>query len=379
MSKNMKWILLVAQVDLADKTSGVSQKIIAQKEALNGCANEVHCYCYYNGKIALVKPDKIVFFKSPKKLVRRFAFWKALRNVIRAYDYSLVYIRYSYIDYYVKNSLQSIKSTSSTIVLEIPTFPLTKEKLTGTEKLLYCLEKVFIHNVGHYIDRVLYIGDKTDRIFGLKAKQIPNGVPFSIRSVEKTGFNFDGKNIRIIGVSIMAPSHGYDRLIKGLYSYYQNKSESMPSIELVLVGDGACKNEYVTLSELLHLQDSIIFTGFLEGEELNKIYRTATVGAGCFGLYRNGHTESSTLKIKEYLIRGLPFINASQEISIPNDFKYQLLFDNNDSEIDFNRIVEFVYKMNSIGRETILDEMESFAIHDLSWNAIMKNAIGDLL
>ena len=372
-------VLIIAQVEYEDQSSGVTKKVLSQKEAMNSFADEVHCLCYYHGHPALVRSSKEIEELSVKiSQLRRVTFWHHIKSIISVLTYDIIYIRYSYIDLFALKALKWLKQKHSRIVLEIPTYPLVNEKLSGTERMLYLSEKIFGRNVGKYIDRILYIGDKTEQIWGKSAIQIPNGLPYGSQIIEKTGFNYDNKTIRIIAVSIMAYSHGYDRLIKALCKYKKNKEEHMPQIELYLVGDGEYKEEYEKIAKECGVMDLVFFPGFLSGKGLTEMYRRATVGAGCFGLFRNGHNESSTLKIKEYLLRGLPYINASKEIGIPEDFEYHLTFSNDDCEIDLKKVVEFVEKMKLIGKQDIIHGMNMFAETNLSWEKIFRESIYDL-
>ena len=177
----------------------------------------------------------------------------------------------------------------------------------------------------------------------------------------------------------MTPSHGYDRLIKGLHNYYNKKSEDKRRVDFYLVGGGTCLKEYINLTNEYKLDKYVHFTGFLRGKELDEIYKLASLGVGCLGLYRNGHQACSALKTKEYLIRGIPFIVAGEEIGISNKFKYMLNIPNDSSDVDIDEILKFNARIEKEDQEFIAKEMKKFAIENFKWDIIFKRVFEELI
>lgn len=375
----MSNVLFVAQIDFANMNDGVAKKVKSQINALEKMGSNVDCCCYNGRNITIFDGNNHLIIGSYKNSkIRRFSYWSSLSKYIRNVKYDMIFIRYSFIDTFVLHSLKIMSKNTAKIVVEIPTFPLEKEKLSNTNQMLYMIDKQFHNKIHKYIDRILYIGESVDSIWGCEAIRIPNGYPYELEKIASYDFSYDGHTINIIGVSSMTLSHGYDRLIEGINRYYKNKTNHI-DIRFYLVGDGPCKKDYLKLSQQYKLEDHIIFMGPLHGQELSRAFEKATIAVGCLGLYRNGHSEASLLKVKEYMIRGIPFINAGKEIGMPDNFPYMCILPNDDSPIDINTIIEFVETLNDMDHESIKKNMRHFCFEYYSWESILTKACGDYL
>ena len=98
--------------------------------------------------------------------------------------------------------------------------------------------------------------------------------------------------------------HGYDRMIKGLYNYYQNNN-NFP-VFLKFIGDGPEKQKLMFLVEKLKLQQYVSFKGKVDGKELDVHFDGMHIGIDVLGMFRRGFNESSSLKAREYCARGIP-------------------------------------------------------------------------
>jgi len=70
---------------------------------------------------------------------------------------------------------------------------------------------------------------------------------------------------------------GYDRLIKALNNYYNNKQEKDPEIIVHLVGDGTEIENYKHLAVSCGILDQIIFWGKVPNKEIEKVYAETDV------------------------------------------------------------------------------------------------------
>ena len=187
-----------------------------------------------------------------------------------------------------------------------------------------------------------------------------------------------GKTIHLIAVSNMYYPHGYDRVIRGLGEYYA-RADRPYEILLTLVGDGPCKDSYLAEAKALHIADHIALPGVLYGDALTRAYRQATLGIGGLGLFRDGFTEGSLLKVKEDLTRGLPFVYAGTEIGRDADFPFALQIPNDEQPVSIEAILDFVDSFSSLGSETVAAQMRSYAEEHFSWETILRNACGEYL
>lgn len=262
------------------------------------------------------------------------------------------------------------------ILMELPDYPTTWYMTTSfIYTVLYFPIMIKDWNAGRkyrkYVDRIV-IPQKIKTAFHIPVLPIENGINVSdirCRKPEKTDV------IRIIAVAGMCNFHGYDRLIEGMKDYYAQGGKR--KIELHMVGGkaepGNELSRYQELGKRYRLEKRIFFYGEKKGEELDKIYDKCNLAVGSLGMYRIGYKMASSLKIREYLAKGLPVITGSRvDVFEKKDFPYYLEFENNDTPIGVQKIIDFydsIYGEKDI--YTINDEIRDYAAQ----NCDMKNAL----
>lgn len=235
------------------------------------------------------------------------------------------------------------------ILLELPDYPTTWYMTTSKlYTLLYLPIILKDRNAGRkykkYVDRIV-IPQRVESAFGIPVLSIENGIDVSgvrRRDPEHTSV------IRMIAVAGMCNFHGYDRLIEGMRIYYEQGGGR--EIELHMVGGkdepGNELMRYRELAHRCHLDGKIIFYGEKKGEELDKIYDKCNLAVGSLGMYRIGYQTASSLKIREYLAKGLPVITGSKtDVFEEGDFPFYLEFENNDTPIDLCKVTAFYDKI----------------------------------
>lgn len=376
---------MVGEVPLFNESDGVSQKFYSQAKAFFELGAKVECIGYDNNKIVstvcmdqgYTEPELIA--QASDHRIKRFILWACMHKYVKGKQYDLIYIRYPIIDLFFVRALKSMRKASDHLIMEIPSYPLEYTGTNIVRKMQFELDHLLQNKCGKLLDRIVYVGNKTDIIFGCKAKQIANGIPERITFKESTGYQIDNNCINLICVSNMYPIHGYDRLIRGLGKYYNDSSNPSIEVNVVLVGDGPCKKRYEALTEEYSIHDHVCFPGVLKGKALTDAYDTATLGVGSLGMYREGFEEASSLKTKEYLIRGLPFVYAVNEIGLSEDFPFALKVSNSDDDLDIIKIIEFVEVLSQYDAKKVIDEMKEYAYCHYSWFEIIRDACGDYL
>jgi len=81
-----------------------------------------------------------------------------------------------------------------------------------------------------------------------------------------------------------------------------------PRSHLVLVGDGPDKGKLKKLSQRLHIEKNVHFTGLVNHEEINKVYKHASVFVFA------SQTETQGIVILEALASGLPIVAVADEV-----------------------------------------------------------------
>lgn len=231
------------------------------------------------------------------------------------------------------------------IIIEIYTYPYDKDDFGKWNAWpFYFKELIYRKQLKNYIDRfVTYTDDK--EIFGVKTIITRNGIDLSRISTVEGEYKED--RITLLAVAFMQRHHGYERIIEGLRSYYQQGNPQY-TVELKLVGDGPEKTEYESLVKKYHLQDYIEFYPTMSGEALEGLYDESDIAMASFGMYKLGYNgKLSALKTREYLAKGMPIVTGCKIDVLNDDYFYVQNFSNNKENININEIVEFYVKIKS--------------------------------
>ena len=153
--------------------------------------------------------------------------------------------------------------------------------------------------------------------------------------------------LNLIAVASMLPHHGFDRMIEGLNQYYYFQQNDAQSIVFHVVGNGPELKGYQNLAEKCGLEKHIKFYGQKSGRELDEVFEKAVIAVGSLGLHRIGLTESSTLKNREYAVRGLPIVYATYELFL-KDSPYALELPANDTPVDMEEVLKFWNRMKTV-------------------------------
>ena len=108
--------------------------------------------------------------------------------------------------------------------------------------------------------------------------------------------------------------HGTDLILK--------LAQSLPEIDFHLVG--------VTPEQA---DKNVIFHGLLFGKQLDELARQMDIGLGSLALYRNGLTEASPLKTRQYGAWGLPYVYAFVDTDVPPNLDFVLQLPNQDGAV----------------------------------------------
>ncbi len=332
----MKRLLYLTTWDFSDGPStGITNKIKAQMKAFKVYGFSVDYTYIANNAIYFHKDGHDAFLGKVGKL-RKLAANYYLYRRLKKEKYEYVYNRYGLMDPYYFKLLKKLKKNGSKIVVEIPTYPYDKERLSGLSWwLLYFLDKVYRNRMNKYVN-IIATYSQDEKIFGIKTIQIHNGIDFESITMRKTKKCVD--EIHMIAVAGLAKWHGYDRLLKGLGEYYQ--SDGTRKVFFHIVGDGPVKEEYEEIVNQYQLQKYVIFEGVRRGKELDKIYDICDIGIEVLAAFRKEVFLSSSLKSREYAAKGLPFITASKS-DVFEGQGFVLKVPENESNIDIHDIISF--------------------------------------
>ena len=317
-------------------------------------------------------PSKCNIFRA---LLAFLPFINIKRNYKKAYECmakhnpDYIYIRRTTADRGFLKFLKNIKNRypSCKIIVEIMSFPYDKEEFFNLIYWPYYFkESTNRKKYKLYIDRFVTFSDDTS-IFGVETIRTMNGIEVG-KVVPVTGEK-KLQGINLIAVAGMYQFHGYERILYGLSDYY--KMDGKRKIFFHLVGDGPEIVKYREITEKYNLHNNVIFHGKKYGKELDDIYNGMDIAISSLGLYKLGIDKISSLKLNEYLAKGLPIVAGCDTVALTGkNSNYYLQFENNQNPININRIVDFydsIYRGNKQKKEIIYDIRQmAYKIVDIS-------------
>ena len=257
------------------------------------------------------------------------------------------------------------------IIMEIPNYPYDEELgYKWINKPLLIKDRMYRDKLSLYVDRIAVQND-ISHIFGIKTIVFTNGIKIDDIEIRKPSKRSDDC-INICAVASLEPWQGYERIIKGLNSYHNNGGSRRFLINLI--GSGSESSMYDDLIHKFGLSDSIRLLGRMSGSELEKYYNDADLAMDAFGRYKTGNMMSTSLKSREYLAKGLPIITGCKTDILKDDFPYFLEFENNDSDVNFEKIADFYDGIYSYGRDAkeITNEIRNYAYNICDISVMVK-------
>lgn len=260
-------------------------------------------------------------------------------------------------------------------VLEIPTYtPDVKEtELSFARKVFRSYSGIWEKKMETLPSLYVFMGDGNFTTFhGVPAIRIENGIDPDLMPV-RTPVN-ETDTVHILALSSMNYWHGYDRLINSLAQY---RDDNNVIIHMVGSNDGGCLTEWKGLSHQYNLDEKVIFHGPLYGRELDTIFDLCDVGVNSMGMYRKGFEDTSELKTREYISRGLPFISSVYDVvldGLDKDLWYQI--SNDDSIPSMDEIVKFALRVKS--DPTAKERLHAYAVETMTWKAQYKKVFDRL-
>lgn len=369
----MATVLFVMKYPL-HKQENLKIKFDGQMAATRALGHEVYCIGWDETGMWLVG-------ESSKELLRRSLFtgmpgydhtkifmdlMAAVREVLGRKHMDVVYLRYMPTFGGAANALKALKDQGGKLVLEYPTYPRERgTRLTGLRGLVFAYADRVLARIHPLVDLYALIGEPTDGwLDGVPAMNITNGI--EVDSVPPHAPNPGEETVRLLAMASMAEWHGYDRVIRSLAAY-----QGETPVELHMVGpdgDGSL-GLWKRLTAELGLEKQVFFHGPLYGAELNALIQTCDVGLGVLAMFRFGNSPVMALKLREYMARGLPFVNAAEDPFIPEDDRYYWKVSHDEAPIEMERIVEFAKRVKRDA--DIPPLMRAYAKERLSWESVM--------
>ena len=261
------------------------------------------------------------------------------------------------------------------VVIELPSYPYDQELKAVPELFFaYLKERKYRKYWKNYVNRIADLS-RHDEIFGIPTIPIVNGIDLSSIKVRKPSY-VPGGDINIAYVASFEIWHACDLLIRGLAEYY--RLGGTRRINIYLAGDGSQIPRLKQLVSNFALTERVTFCGPLDLSELDALFNICTLAVGSMGMHRlNRQLLGSSLKVREYLARGIPFIySGDEDILVGKQIDYCYQFDSVEAPVDFAKVIEFHDRLYSERSETdIISEIRQFAEKNVSMRIGMNKVI----
>ncbi len=344
------------------KKSGIRNKINGQVNAFREAGFETDVICFRSKKELFLNEERIFILPSRQLIFRYFLFRRILKTCLSNH-YRFIYIRYLRSDRYFLGFLRRVKSPETKIFIEFPTFPYDSEMdpKNFVERLMTSQDRRYRTKLHESVDFAVATTKITGQIFNMATLCIDNGVELTKISMiaHRPVYN----ELRIIGVANLARWHAWDRVIEGLFRYYQSEQEVLVTFKIVGLGGEyeALKN----LSKALQMEAYVHFRGPKMGADLDQEFETADLAMGTLGLHRIGLASTSVLKLREYTARGLPSIIGYDELSISDQEKFVLKIPADETPVNIKDLISFCQNFDIAPQE-----IRKYAEENFSWRKV---------
>ena len=246
-------------------------------------------------------------------------------------------------------ALRALKKTGAKIIIEIPSFGV--DELRSERRLLrkavLLLARKRRASLARHVDLFALIGEAGSQYHGRPAIGIQNGVDVDATPIRRPMSTSDDV-VHALVLASMCRWHGYDRLLAGLEEYKRRNPRRDVVFHFVGPdGDGSLA-VWKDMSRRLGVSDMVVFEGPKYGAQLSYFFDLCDIGVAALGLHRKGANAVSTLKVREYMARGIPFVCVPGEHLPDMGSSYAMEVPSDDSPIEIGRVVRFA-------RETRLD------------------------
>lgn len=377
-------ILYLTFLEDSELYLGVKKKILGQVKAFEKLGYSVSYSFTGKDKFAFYGANKEQFIlNSSSRLIKQYCEHSC--DYINRHDIDVLYFRVDRLSSDIMRVLKTAKAKNAKVILEIPNYPYIGDYINGYKqvsgfktkavsfiKALICAvdDRLSGLRLSGKADAVVLFGNKADSFFGVPAKNFDNGISvddFSPIDILPT------KDIRFITVAGTLWWQGYERVLEGMSEYRKNNPDSEYTFKFTLVGgDKKEMPKFKQLVSSLGLDDCVDCVGFKTGEELLECYRKANIGISTLGCYKRGLVYCSSLKSREYMAQGLPFIYAYEDKLLDGQ-GFAKKYSNDASVIDMESIIKFFEK--TVNDRSILEDERRIAKEKFDWLGIMKEVL----
>jgi glycosyltransferase involved in cell wall biosynthesis len=242
--------------------------------------------------------------------------------------------------------------------------------MTLPGRILYPVMKRNARKVLENIDAVLGV---TSEITGYELALAGRNVPsltmtnsIDVEGCPKRNYRHSADIIRLLYVgSNTTDWHGLDRVLKGMADYQGNLK-----LELHIAGDAGYSIQ--KLVRTLKLTDHVVFHGYTTGKSLDSLFDISDLAIGTLGMHRKKLSQGSTLKVREYMARGIPFMISYEDEDLFPGLPYVFTAPPDESPIDMHAVIRFAYELYEISGNGLSGQMRAYALEHMDYRVKVR-------
>ncbi|MDQ1306409.1 MAG: hypothetical protein QG671_2241 [Actinomycetota bacterium] len=271
---------------------------------------------------------------------------QALVAAIRSTPADVVVLRSHWSLPAAATELRSLRRRGTSVVIDIPT-PVSagireirrSDRSVSSRATRTALEALWTPSAWPLAD--LLVQYDTDgapwRLLGANRRvTLTNGVDVAARPL--AGGWSERDSVTLVAAGALGQWHGYDRLLRGMAA----ARRAEPDVRVTIVGDGPERRRLVALARRLGIARQVDFTGPLVGAEYDHVMAGADIGVGSLGEHRRGGFSISTLKVRDYLARGLPVVLAGDDPDLRHSPPFTFRETDDETAVDVDRLVDWL-------------------------------------
>lgn len=285
-------------------------------------------------------------------------------DILKRLSPDVVYMRYPVADAH----LEYLTRNFSDIIFEHQTFEL--EELEKSNPTLFFNELAFGATC---MQRALGGVGVTDEITNYERRRASKSKHFrtmgngiDISSLPMSAKPAQTGKLHVLLVAAFQFWHGLDRLIAGC----MENPEIAAKFKFHLVGYGPALEQCKELIKSNGLDKLFVFHGHLQPNDIDPLADLCCMSIGVLAPHRKSLSQTSALKHREYVLRGLPVAFAGEDTDLNSGLEFCHIISDNDTPIDIKKLSVFAEKSRAF--PTLRLHAREFALEKLSWKTKMK-------
>ncbi|MBM6948852.1 glycosyltransferase [Mordavella massiliensis] len=348
------------------QNEGIYKKVYAQAKEIA----KKYGTCHFIAKSENGCYHSVISSENIKEIYETADIYNISNDVIRKENVQFIYVRHMLPSHRHICFIKFCKKKAIKLYYEIPTYPYFGEQIKSSTHKLRTLLRISLDAVTwpfiyQYLNKLIVIRSNSKVKIYQKMKLSVNGVVTNDISDNIHGIT-RGNEIHFAIVGTLYYYHGIDRFIKGMKEYQDRNGKYQ--VYLHIVGESP---EIYKLRNIVekHNIKNVYFHGYKSTDELNEMFNKIDVGIGCLALYRRNADIDTTLKIIEYMCRGIPVLTSGLlPVKRTELEKTAIFISNNNSVINIEEVCNTYIKI-SIDEKKKLSEI---ARKIFDWSFIME-------